>query len=75
MTFETRQRDKNGEISRKHGNTLVRTLRETYGAGFAKDCADEEKLGDVLHKFDETSLNQLVHDHEAGYLHQICRAA
>jgi len=31
----TRQRDKNGEISRKHGNTLIRTLRKTYGPGFA----------------------------------------
>jgi hypothetical protein len=30
MSFE-RHRDKNGEISRKHGNTLVGTLRKTYG--------------------------------------------
>ena len=28
MTFE-RHRDKNGEISRKHGNTLIGTLRKT----------------------------------------------
>jgi hypothetical protein len=26
-----RYRDKNGDISRKHGNTHMRTLRETYG--------------------------------------------
>jgi hypothetical protein len=26
-----RHRDKNGEISRKHGSTLIRTLRRTYG--------------------------------------------
>jgi hypothetical protein len=31
MAFE-RHRDKNGEISRKHGNTLIRTLRKTYGS-------------------------------------------
>jgi hypothetical protein len=30
MAFE-RHRDKNGEMSRKHGNTLVRTLRKHYG--------------------------------------------
>jgi hypothetical protein len=29
-----RYRDKNADISRKHGNTLMRTLRETYGLGF-----------------------------------------
>src|SRR5205085_5379684 len=25
-------------IARKHGNTLIRTLRETYGASFAPGC-------------------------------------
>jgi hypothetical protein len=30
MAFDTRHRDKSGEISRKHGNTLIRTLRKTY---------------------------------------------
>jgi hypothetical protein len=48
MTFE-RHRDEDGEISRKHGNTLIRTLRKTYGTDFARDCADSEKLSDVLH--------------------------
>jgi hypothetical protein len=27
-----RHRNKDGEISRKHGNTLIRTLRRVYGA-------------------------------------------
>ncbi len=27
VSRDTRHRDKNGEISRKHGNTLIRTLR------------------------------------------------
>ena len=27
MAVDTHYRDKNGEISRKHGNTLIRTLR------------------------------------------------
>ena len=39
----------------------------------AHGCADDEKLGDVLHKVDEPSLSQLIRDHEAGKLDQICR--
>jgi len=68
-----RHRDKNGEISRKHGNTLIRTLRKTYGAGFAPGCRDDETLGEVLHKLDEPSLSKLIHDHEGGKLEQVCK--
>ena len=75
MPIDTRHRDKNGEISRKHGNTLIRTLRRTYGPGFAAGCKDDDKLTDVLHKLDEPSLSHLIRDHEAGYLEQICHAA
>ncbi len=61
--LDQRHRDKNGEISRKHGNTLIRTLRQTYGPSFAPGMSGEEKLIDVLHKLDEPSLRQLVRDH------------
>lgn len=54
--LDHRHQDKNGEISRKHGNTLVQTLQKIYGAGFAPGRSDEEKPSDVLHKFDEASL-------------------
>jgi len=74
MVIDTRHRDKNGEISRKHGNTLIRTVRMTYGPGFAPGCADEDKLSDVLHKLAETSLSHLIRDYDAGYLDQICRS-
>lgn len=57
-----RHRDKNGEVSKKHGNTLIGTLRKTYGQHFADGCGDHEKLCDVLHKMDEPSLRQLIHD-------------
>jgi hypothetical protein len=67
-----RHRDKNGEISKKHGNTFIRTLRKTYGVTFARGCQDGEKLSDVLHKIDEPSLSLLIHDHEAGKLDRIC---
>jgi hypothetical protein len=33
--LDGRHRDKNGEISSRYGNTLVRTLRKIYGQGFA----------------------------------------
>ena len=66
--LDNRHRDKNGEISRKHGNTLVRTLRKIYGPGFAPECQDGERLSDVLHKFDAKSLTQLHRDHEARHL-------
>lgn len=63
-----RHRDRNGEISRKHGNTLIRTLRKAYGESFAKGFGDDEKLEDVLHRLDEPSLSRLIHDHEHGAL-------
>lgn len=66
--LDRRHRDKNGEISRKHGNTLVRTLRKIYGSEFAPGCKEDEKLSDVLHKLDESSLGQLVRDHFGGRL-------
>jgi hypothetical protein len=74
MSVNARHRDRNGEISRKHGNTLIRTLRRTYGPGFAAGCKDDEKLSDLLHRLDEISLSHLVRDHEGGYLEQICRS-
>jgi hypothetical protein len=31
-----------GELSKKHGNTLVRTLGKVYGQQFAEGCSPEE---------------------------------
>jgi hypothetical protein len=70
-----RHRDKNGELSKKHGNTLVRTLRKVYGQHFAEGCSPEQKLSDVLDKLDEPSLSKLVHDHEHGKLQEKVAAA
>jgi hypothetical protein len=58
--LDGRHRDKDGEISKKHGNTLISTLRETYGPDFARGESDTAKLGDVLHRLDEPSLASLV---------------
>ena len=68
-----RHRNKDGEISRKHGNTLIRTLRKTYGLTFAKNCSDTERLSDVLHRMDEPSLSKLIADHEWDRLEEICK--
>lgn len=72
MAFEG-NRDKNGEISRKHGNTLIGTLRKHYDPKFAKGCGDRATLGHVREGLEEVSLSQLVRDDEAGKLERICR--
>jgi hypothetical protein len=58
-----RHRDKDGTISKKHGNTLISTLREIYGDHFAKGQPDSAKLSSVLHRLDEASLSKLAKDH------------
>ncbi len=68
-----RHRDRNGEISRKHGATLIRTLRRAYGHDFAAQCPAEDKLSDCLWRMDDQSLSQLVRDHEAGTLGMKCK--
>jgi hypothetical protein len=60
--LDHRHRDRNGQISRKHGNTLIRTLRETYGPSFAPNCDPNAKLSDCLDQIDEPSLSKLVRD-------------
>jgi hypothetical protein len=45
--LDDRHRDKNGRISRKHGNTLVGAFRKIYGFRFASKFMDSDKLSDV----------------------------
>jgi hypothetical protein len=60
--LDNRHRDKSGQIARKHGNTLISTLRQNYGQTFAKGFPEDVQLVDVLHQLDEPSLSKLVHD-------------
>ncbi len=60
--LDQRHRDKNGEIDRKHGNTLISTLRQTYGPNFAPGIPGDKKLSEALRILDEPSLSQLVRD-------------
>ena len=74
--LDSRHRNRDGEISGKHGNTLIRTLRKVYGQSFAAGYPETEKLSEVLLKLNETSLSQLRRDHETGHLeHKIDRAS
>ena len=66
--LDGRHRDKNGQISQKHGNTEVKTLRKIYGASFAPNQEPNAKLKDVLDQLDEPSLSKLHKDHDAGDL-------
>lgn len=68
--LDSRHRDKHGEISKKHGNTLVRTLRKIYGSSFAAGHSETEKLSDVLAKLDKNSLSKLTKDQKEGKLDQ-----
>jgi hypothetical protein len=58
--LDERHRDNDGAISRKHGNTLISTLRQTYGANFAEGEPSNARLKDVLNRLDERSLRQLI---------------
>ena len=67
--LDGRHRDKDGEISRKHGNALVSTLRRIYGANFASGFADSDTLAHVLQtEPTHHSLTQLRKDHAEGQL-------
>lgn len=58
--LDDRQRDANGEIRRKRGDTRVGTLRETYGDSFAKGTRADAKLQTVLDRKNVPSLSKLV---------------
>jgi hypothetical protein len=74
--LDNRHRNKDGEISHKHGDTLIRTLRKIYGPSFAAGYPETEKLGEVLLHLNETSLSQLRRDHQTGHLgHKIDHAS
>jgi hypothetical protein len=72
--LDNRHRNHDGEISHKHGNTLIGTLRKFYGQSFAAGYAPTEKLSEV--QLNETSLSQLRRDHETGHLeHKLANAS
>ena len=73
--LDHRHRDKDGEISKKHGNTLVQTLRKIYGHTFAAGQPETAKLSNVLQSLNDTSLGQLIHDQKNGHLEKKIKRA
>jgi hypothetical protein len=53
-------RDQNGEIRKKRGDTLVRTLRKAYGLDFLSGFRSDATLKTVLKKTGASSLSHLV---------------
>jgi len=57
--LDGRQRDKDGEIREKRGDTKVETLRKEYGPDFAKGYRSDTKL-ETVRETEGKSLSQLV---------------
>jgi len=58
--LDDRCRDNDGTIREKRGDTLVRTLRETYGPDFAPGVRSDATLQTVRERTGK-SLSELVH--------------
>jgi len=58
--LDGRHRNVAGETSQKHGNTLVGTLREVYGANFAPGIRSDAKLSTVLDRAGAKSLSDYL---------------
>lgn len=58
--LDCRHRDQNGRIEAKHGNTLVGTLRETYGDRVPANYRADMKLSTLLREERAASLSQML---------------
>jgi hypothetical protein len=58
--LDNRCRDEDGEIRKKRDDTLVRTLRKTYGEDFADEFRSDATLGTVLKETDSASLSDYL---------------
>lgn len=57
--LDDRCRDLDGEIRQKRGDTLVGTLRKTYGPDFAASVRSDMRL-DTLRERAGTSLSKII---------------
>lgn len=60
LGLDGRHRDADGRVERKHGNTLVGTLRDTYGESFARGFRSDAKLSTVLKETGNKSLSKAL---------------
>lgn len=57
--LDNRQRDKDGEIREKRGDTKVGTLRKEYGEDFAKGYRSDTRL-ETVRENEGKSLSELL---------------
>ena len=58
--LDSRCRDLDGEIRQKRGDTLVKTLRRTYGPDFALGVRGDTRLDTLRERTHEPSLSKLL---------------
>jgi hypothetical protein len=58
--LDDRCRDNDGEIRRKRGDTLVGTLRQEYGDGFARGYRSDTRLDTLLDREGYDSLSNYL---------------
>lgn len=58
--LDGRSRDEDGEIRHKRGDTLVGTLRDTYGEGFAPGYRSDARLDTLLDREGCATLDQYL---------------
>ena len=58
--LDSRQRDRDGEIRHERSDTLVGTLRKTYGDDCASGYRSDAKLGTVLENEGVDTFDQLL---------------
>jgi hypothetical protein len=60
--LDGRSRNEDGEIRRKRSDTLVGTLRDTYGDDFLSGYRSDAQLGTVLRREGVEDLSDLFKD-------------
>jgi hypothetical protein len=60
--LDERCRDNDGEIRQKRGDTLINTLRKTYGPDFAPGIRGDARLDTLREREGGESLSKLVKD-------------
>jgi len=58
--LDQRCRDVDGEIRQKRGDTLIKTLRKTYGPDFAPGIRSDARLDTLRERADGASLSKIL---------------
>jgi hypothetical protein len=64
--LDRRCRDLNGEIRHKRGDTLVKTLRQTYGPDFASGVRGDARLDTLRERAGGASLTKIIKRYARG---------